>query len=487
MESLDRFFEVEQKECLFFRDFCGLRYWGMLRVYVYGEIANAAGLRQPYEWVGDTSIHEGVPQKLLGSVTNLFSRHNPLFAKPADILFFHAPRKVLTSQGYQSPMIDTFIDGLQQSWCIMEKDSSLRHIPYTIERTVYYNDLYDLRRLAQYFIVKRIPLYRKKAIKELSSILEAFERVYDVSLSMDKLVNRLLYQFCCCHVCVPAYKRLLKRMGTKLVVEVCHYDAANYAMTQAAHALGIRVVELQHGLFGPLNCAYNFGSGCADESCLPDKIFCFGQYWIDVIRYPDKEHRLIPTGFPFFEQQLLAAPRQKTLDGVKTILVISSPKVANAMVDLALQLEKRLSGKKYKIVYKLHPSECGHWRDKYPQLENGHIQVADNPRRSIYSYFTEAYCQIGVSSMANFEGAAYGIFAFILRIQDYQESVELCNQGMAIFVDTADEIADRLEASPLPIIKEEKREHFFKGYARENILAEIKSLLRLKEDANGNG
>lgn len=58
------------------------------------------------------------------------------------------------------------------------------------------------------------------------------------------------------------YKKILRKYRPKYIVETTHYETAKLSLNVAAHELGIKVFELQHGV---MNIQYN----------IPEKINLF--------------------------------------------------------------------------------------------------------------------------------------------------------------------------------------------------------------------
>src|SRR5699024_72095 len=99
------------------------------------------------------------------------------------------------------------------------------------------------------------------------------------------------------------YKKILKRIRPKAIVEVVSYDINKFAMNQAAFELDIPTIELQHGTMRPYHIAYNFNEKLRLET-FPQYILTFGKYWNDSTRLPIDSSRVRAVGWPFFEKKI---------------------------------------------------------------------------------------------------------------------------------------------------------------------------------------
>lgn len=75
---------------------------------------------------------------------------------------------------------------------------------------------------------------------------------------------------------VAAFSLLFRRLRPKALVLTCYYNDPFPAAITAAKRLGIKVVEVQHGMIGREHPAYNFGARL-DRTCFPDYLLVFGE------------------------------------------------------------------------------------------------------------------------------------------------------------------------------------------------------------------
>lgn len=71
--------------------------------------------------------------------------------------------------------------------------------------------------------------------------------------------------------------------------------------------------------------------------------------------------------------------------------------------------------------------------------------MVDSLRHNIYEYFAVSNVQVGVSSTAIFEGLGFGLDTFIFNTVSAECMKQLCQDGFAAEVNSAKELADKLE------------------------------------------
>jgi hypothetical protein len=238
---------------------------------------------------------------------------------------------------------------------------------------------------------------------------------------------------------VPLLRKWLRRLGVKCVVEVVHYAIANMALTRAAHEEGIPVVELQHGTVYPAHAAYNLP--VKDSCCSPDYLLGWGESWLaQTSNFPRRDS--IAVGYPYIESFRLASPRRAAADGAYRVLFISQGTVGRELADMAVELSRLLPQPRFRISFKLHPSEMLSWRRLYPCLADSAVAVVDDALRSVYECFADGDVTVGACSTALIEGFVWGLKAYIIRgLAGADTMAQFCNGEQAMYVDTVDELA----------------------------------------------
>lgn len=470
------FLKFEHENDMFHKKIKDVNYWHIIRNFVYMNIL-----------VGKENIQTAHPFKkkkffdyiiiILKLIKNIIEFNPFIKIKQSDILFFHAPRKIEGKNGYYSSMIDTFIDDLQYSYCILERPTNFEHQPYLMDRYIKYTDYIEVKRIISQMLNKK-KCISKKDMVEVNSWCDILERIYNININRQIIYDRIINAVCSYKVCSKNYKKLLLKYKPKVIIEVCHYDIPCLIMNSIANELGVPIIELQHGTIGCNHESYNFYSKDFVSSYLPNYIFAFGQFWIDNTNFPSKEYKMIATGFPYYDQEV-----DKYKDFSKCndkILVLSQGTIGQKLSELAIELSDLLKNHEYEIIYKLHPSEYNNWRNLYPKLsENNNIVVIDNNNKDLYEYFSICKYLIGVYSTAIYESLGFDINILIYKVPGYEYVKELYRDGYAEIVNDAEEILFYING----VNKNRciNKDYFWKENSKENIIKELESFMKRGE------
>ncbi|MFZ1688189.1 MAG: hypothetical protein WAU70_12240 [Flavobacteriales bacterium] len=126
------------------------------------------------------------------------------------------------------------------------------------------------------------------------------------------------------------YHGLLKRLRPRCVFMVCWYSAENMALVHECRQLGIRSVDLQHGVQGPAHLAYGSwkvipGTG---YSVMPSVFWCWDRQSVtNIERWASgTPHRALYLGDPFMEYSAnLPRDARWKNDGRKRVLYAIQP------------------------------------------------------------------------------------------------------------------------------------------------------------------
>jgi hypothetical protein len=162
-------------------------------------------------------------------------------------------------------------------------------------------------------------------------------------------------------------------------------------------------------------------------------------------------------------------------DERKKILFISQPTIGEELSILATKLNQILDQSKYRIVYKLHPSEFSSWKEKYPWLIEEDIDVADRASGDVHHNLSSAFVQVGVSSTALFEGLGYGLNTAIFRAPFHEYMEELYQKGLACLVEDANQLLAYINSCGKQIIY--NSDYFWKSNSMNNFNEAIDSII----------
>lgn len=244
-------------------------------------------------------------------------------------------------------------------------------------------------------------------------------------------------------------------------------------INEIAHSKNIPTIELQHGAISSWHCAYRYNTS-QNIKQLPDKYLLFGDYWKKFIQWPIDERNIVSVGFPYFEHNVKKIDSNKN-EEYFTILFLSQRTIGEKLGEYAYACYCHLDQEKYRIIYKLHPSEYGDWKERYPFFSKcDKMLVVDNGEKDLYEYFAESHMQVGVYSTSIYEGIGFGLPTCIYYIEGSYTMQTLCEAGKAGLVKTPDDLERyilQMENQKVDI------DFFWKKNASENLLKEIYSVL----------
>ena len=408
---------------------------------------------------------------------------NPSFALcHKDVLFSLAPRITTTTDGRRLRLaLDFFADKMKSSWATLEhpipgsggytaNDGGGRTFCWTTAQ-------YEVRKyMKSRDFTTLSPMMETAAMRLTNELYDCLGVHIEASRLKRRIANAIAYD----HASVPVLRRWLKHLGTRCVVESVHYCARNFALTRAAHELGIPVVELQHGTIYPAHAAYNLP--VADSPYSPDYLLGWGGYWLRQTRnFPAR--KALAVGYPFLERALADHPRAPH-GGTPLVLFISQGTIGKDLSALAVELGRK-AGNAYRIVFKPHPNEVKSWRRLYPDLVDSGVEVAEDATRGIYSWLAEADAVAGVYSTAMIEGLVWGVKAYVFsRLPGAETMAGFCSCGAAEYVDGTEALDARLRAlfaSGAAGGAAIDRADFFVDNAAANVSAAIDRIVEGKE------
>lgn len=341
------------------------------------------------------------------------------------------PRKLRYKGEYIYPIIEAALKILDGHYNYIERPNHFVHVKDNHKKNVAYSDYIELKRARNQFLKRYyISDLEKEKIKKITDV---FNETFNIRLNQEKIYQNVNDSLTGILTYYYEYGKILDRLQPQYVLEVVHYENAEFALTKAAHERNIQVIELQHGIMGKGHIAYNFK--VADEYT-PDKLLVFGEYWKESTNYPGK---MVAVGYPYLEEQTNDSIMKKN---GRTILFVSQGPIAKDLIKLALQLECHLNekGLQYKLIYKLHPNECQVWRSRYPELVNSKLEVIDNDEKNLYDLFKMTDYQIGVSSTALLEGLAFGLKTIILKAPTCDYFEELIEKEYMLLVECFEDV-----------------------------------------------
>jgi hypothetical protein len=227
------------------------------------------------------------------------------------------------------------------------------------------------------------------------------------------------------------YRSLLKRRRIKTVYVVVAYFHQH--IVGAARDLGIRVVELQHGVISPYHLGYSY-PGRPEVADQPDELWCFGSYWTDVAELPAGMKASV-VGASFVSP---LSPAELAAKDPRLVVFLSQGTTGPALLSYAAALAAARPD--LDVAFHLHPSE--HSTDY--SVPSGVRLSADNTLALLAS----ATYQVGVSTTALFEGMLLGCRTGVADLPGHEYLAPSIGQGDSVLVPGPDALAPALGALP---------------------------------------
>jgi len=476
----DEIIEWEEKNKLFEKGSVrGFDFYSYLRRELVNTAVNSKnGIKtDPFESKGQKDTGLKLFFKLLKK-----SEKPPI--KNVDLLILCHPRRQKAGDVYESVFTDFLEDHFENSLTLERLFDDHSHYEPAKTKHLCYTDRLTLRSYVKRLLAKKLRPSEYEAIKaEVRAIMEepmlSFEKEHGVDLKRKTYYERavILYYFYLSRK--KDYEKFLDEVKPKLVAEVVSKSVDAMLINELCHERGIKVVELQHSLLGPIA---RYPKGITEKQS-PDYYLSYSDYWSEYQSYPIKDENVFSCGSPYFERQVMKykKPSAEHSD-VKKVLFISGAAYGEALSKVACDLKKlgETQGTKIEVIYKLHPDEFGSWREKYPLLVENNVNVIDSRDVSIYEFFNDADAQVGVFSTALYEGIAFDLDTYILNISFAAEFIDFCHDGYGTLINSGQELYDALtneKPAGAKLSGSALSEKFWKQNAEQNIVERLKMIL----------
>jgi len=424
---IDKFIQFEEDYNLFELQIFGISLWPVIRFRVYSLI---------YQKVNNTQINH--PKKnvfksiiliIKGSYLALIK--SPFFLKKKSTIIFNHPRKIINENGFYECKYTEHLTG--HDAYVFEIPFQDRHYkPSQTPNLVYLDIILTLGRLNS--IIGKFKYLKNADINKIIKLKHSIEREFNVKIpDFITLVKVLINK----HKIISFLaKKILKQIKPRQLIMTVAYSDINLPFVEQAKRLGIKVIELQHGIMGGSHIAYNFYK-IQNFNWYPDEIWVWNDFWANKSKFPIINEKIIVKGFPYLEKY--KKERIINNENKKQIIIISQGPFSDKLIDLTIKLNNKLNHKVYQIAYKPHPSELeANVKNMDVLLKQNILISTDN---NIYKVFNESYCQIGVNSTALFEGIELGLKTFVYKISGSEVLKDVEN---AIFINDENDIIDNL-------------------------------------------
>ena len=436
---IDEFLKFEEQNYLFERHIDDFYYWPSIRFYVYMKI-------EELRFQQNKNVRQGFEnnmKRMFRLFVDSVIRNPYPFAKPKDVLFVTHNRKITIDGKEECIYTEQLSKRFSKESQLLDFFSIYGHPSNSGTNNLVYMDYVDA------FSALHGKMFRnnKKTdeIRKISICLsEKIRQCFQVNISEEELlsyIERVYRKYKTRKRLLRAY---LKKTKPKVIVETVSYNETNVVLNEVAHELNIPVIELQHGVIGSGHIAYNFARKRSD-SFLPDYVFLFSEYWKNTARFAQENENLIVTGYPYLERMMNEYLPEENTSGIKRILVLSQPEFS---IKIVKETEKLLDSLEennieYQLYYKLHPAEFSINKEIFQSLKKyRNVTLVEDCSVNLYELFAKSDIQIGVTSTALFEGAAYQLQTYILHFEKTDAYMgDMCNFGAAVMCENGEEVA----------------------------------------------
>lgn len=269
--------------------------------------------------------------------------------------------------------------------------------PYAYHEAIY------LKSILQAKLIKKTPLDDYRTIADFITFLKVEVGENLSSQFYDQLKNELFNFVKIHYYLVDNFNKLLSKANPKfIVVEDGNYGGGDKTtLIWCANKLGIKTIEVQHGVF---DLAFKYGDnlvGNKDFSLFKTSLlFTMGKYWTNYSNISSKVYEL---GYPYLEEII----GNYTFKTDNSILFISQGLVTFPLKEIAIELAQKSN---YKIIYRLHPNE--HVSD-YADFKKLNIEVSNI--EDLFELITKCKGVVGSYSTVLFEALLFGKKIFVHR------------------------------------------------------------------------
>lgn len=439
--DISYFLSIEKKYDLYNLEQNGCKYWLYSRfgLWNYNICAQKLHLKD-----SKSEVNRNYLKIILNVISSIFSF---VSLKKAEVLFLNHERRIRESNFFCCPYTEEI--SKKFSHAVLEipfQDSHLKPVHTTnMVTTDFINAISSIySKLYLKFSQKKTREIIKKIKNETENALVEICQGYNIELNKDEIYKSMAILSIRHKVESFFYDLIIKKVDPKVIVEVVYYKKHCMIINEISKKRRIPTVELQHGTIYENHAAYNFYKSCGKIDQLPAYVYLFSDFWRTKLSLPIENNKILSVGYPLFETELRKYNFNHRRNDVKTILFISQGTIGEMLSHLAFDLSNVLSRSKYRILYKLHPSEYADWKIRYPYLIDSEVEVLDK-RESIYKYFAESDYQVGVYSTAIYEGIGFGLDTFIYKVGHYEIMESLVSFNYATFFSKVSELKELVE------------------------------------------
>lgn len=465
-QLVERFHTLEAEHRWFDVTIKGHPFWQYMRYYVFEAInREKSGVIFPKRQVAYANKIRELVRYLLFRVQCIFQKQRRF-----DLLLFTHNKTALIDGKQVDFHMYPLAKAFGSAWKMMiahryEFPMCKSHYPCPVLVT---RPMYLFSRLRSYFV-----RYTADDLAFFHRLGAAINTTFHTQIDMVALVK---YIYSWHLICYKEYLRFFKIYRPSAIMFCDSGDTK--PLIEAAHDVGIRAIDYQHGIISPVSLLYRYPENIAAgkiQGTNVDAIFTFGDYWNAFLKTPS---RAVSVGFPYFDR--CSQEAGVTSRDERSILITSVLSARNTLAQLAIDLADLLPD--YTIYYKLRPDEYDSWEGAYPETlrRKTNLTIVNGNDGTLYDYFAKCRYLISTNSMTLYEGMASGLTTFVLKAGWYEEMKELYERKFAFLVSSAREIVDSIGNQAMPVTPPPE-DYFFRKNALAHLKLSLAQLLPIME------
>ena len=454
----EAFFEIERRENLYDWKVGGISVWVLMRSRLFRTITQNSNL---YDWAtakkfdlpADAELYAGAnAAKLLWAAANGRAKRpaSPIEPDFRDLGRFEAIVVPFATRGADRPLLEKFsqpvIDALGDKALILGVGQwdRLSNRP----RLEDLNQLF-IEKYGFFASIASRLLLRKSDYAKYDRVVKFLESEVGSSMApYNRFPRWMLRTFLAER---HGYRKVLRATSAKTIYMV---NAARMPFQAAAQSLGIKIVEIQSGVFSKYSLQFSW-PGSPSVDYLPNEIWTWGEYFTHGIeRASNQSIRVIGSTVEF------DAIRDSNIKrNSKQVVFLTQPLVGNEILRASIEFAR--AQPELNVIAKMHPRND--LEDFLQVIENAggapsNFKLMRNERSSL-ELIAESELAVGAFSTALIEAGGLGTKVAILRLPGWEHLAPMVDGGYASAFDSAAELAKGFDS-----IKAPNDKYFFYGH-----------------------
>ncbi|MEM2136787.1 MAG: hypothetical protein QXI93_02390 [Candidatus Methanomethylicia archaeon] len=477
-----RFYEIELHYPVENIKANNIQVWPLIRFDIYNSLLGMYIHKFNYE---ENRIKNMLLSKIRKNTNlkyNIFSLPNLLLRRRKYILF----TDTLELRSFNGVIIDKISEGLFEvlgydNFLVIENPVN-GHKP--INKCRQKNKVSSaLISFLSYLIMQKQPTINDE------DVLIKIKEKYCLNYNYRRIINRFFAYS-------KIYEKIFSIVKPKIIFVNCAYSLHSQAAIFVANKLGIKTVELQHGIINEKHVAYNIKKQF-NQFLFPKYLFVFGSYFkrfFEKDNYHINPKNVIPTGYYYLD---LVKKQYKPMGEImrlinkwknafKRIIVISSQTtVESKLLDFVIDVAKSDQQDLYIFVPRVFNVE--NWKKV---RKNNNVLYWQNEEMDIYKLFTIADIHVTVYSTCALEAIYFGLPNILVNIDNmsnlYLGRIFSKNDALTKIVNTKEEFINALHnfsnINKEQIESAAKEYHFYEQNHNQNLKEAIKFVLESKDN-----